>query len=729
MTDLSTLSDADLLQLYKTPTAADVPGMVATEAKRQGVPPQLALRVAKQESGYRPNARSPRGALGPMQLMPGTASDLGVDPTDPAQNIEGGVRNLKQQLDTFGDPKLALAAYNAGPGAVRRYGGVPPYAETQKYVSAITAPQDLSKLSDEELKALYATGDDAPKPEAAPAAPTAATPDAQPRMVVNPETGQPYNPKQQLAYAALMKRGALDVNATPGSRGLPRGLVSPEDAPNPGEWYVDLDGALQQAPTPGKPPGYGAGRIPVLSNAVDAFAGAGRSIARDASRYASDDPAKRDPGDLREMIPGYSGRDRALGSLLSDIPNLVGAPVASVINDVVSEPIATALDMLPTYKPSQIVMRDGAISATTPRKLNADEKHQAHLGAVNTALQAATPVDAPVFVKPKPMSLPELQAAKSGAYAAVDKMGVSIHPDAAQSLAKDIGSLVEDEGGAELYPKSAAMAKRIQSVADKGDLSLSTLDKLRGQVAERVMNGSDAESRLGGMMRGKIDELIDGADPSKIVAADPDAAATAIRNARQLNTQYRKLKEVQERIDSAKLRAESTGNGKNGDNAARQQIRPLIDKKSPQQIRNLTPDEQAAARKVVSGGPVQNTLRALSAFDPFSGKIGAMAHGLALVPSHGLSLLSAPVGMAAHAGEGMLARKHLQDLVDLIATGGEKAVRPLPQPVTAGSASIRSIPGALGAAEIAAPLLPGPSAEASATPSAQGYQAKRRRRR
>ena len=80
---------------------------------------------------------SHKGALGLAQLMPQTAAVLGVDPLDAAQNLEGGARYLRQQYNTFGDWRLALAAYNAGPGAVERYGDVPPYAETQSYVLVI----------------------------------------------------------------------------------------------------------------------------------------------------------------------------------------------------------------------------------------------------------------------------------------------------------------------------------------------------------------------------------------------------------------------------------------------------------------------------------------------------------------------------------------------------------------------------------------------------------------
>ena len=102
-----------------------------------GVPEDLFLRLVQQESGWNPRARSHKGAMGLAQLMPATARVLGVDPHDPHQNLEGGARYLAQQYRTFGDWRLALAAYNAGPDAVRKHGGVPPYRETRGYVAAI----------------------------------------------------------------------------------------------------------------------------------------------------------------------------------------------------------------------------------------------------------------------------------------------------------------------------------------------------------------------------------------------------------------------------------------------------------------------------------------------------------------------------------------------------------------------------------------------------------------
>jgi soluble lytic murein transglycosylase-like protein len=106
-------------------------------ARKHGIPEDLFLRLVQQESGWNPNARSHKGAMGLAQLMPGTAAKLGVNPNDPVQNLNGGARYLRMMYNEFGNWKLALAAYNAGPGAVAKYGGVPPYQETRNYVRVI----------------------------------------------------------------------------------------------------------------------------------------------------------------------------------------------------------------------------------------------------------------------------------------------------------------------------------------------------------------------------------------------------------------------------------------------------------------------------------------------------------------------------------------------------------------------------------------------------------------
>lgn len=122
-----------------TPDAAEIRRLAAEAARRHGLDPDLVMAVAAVESGFRPAAVSPKGARGVMQLMPGTARDLGVaDPLDPAANVDGGTRYLRDLLARFdGDLPKALAAYNAGPGAVTRHQGVPPYKETRDYVRKV----------------------------------------------------------------------------------------------------------------------------------------------------------------------------------------------------------------------------------------------------------------------------------------------------------------------------------------------------------------------------------------------------------------------------------------------------------------------------------------------------------------------------------------------------------------------------------------------------------------
>lgn len=111
--------------------------MAMEAARRHDVPVDLFARLVQQESGWNPNAVSHKGAVGLAQLMPQTAKALGVDATDPYQNLEGGARYLARQYREFGSWRLALAAYNAGPEAVKKHGGVPPYEETRNYVLVI----------------------------------------------------------------------------------------------------------------------------------------------------------------------------------------------------------------------------------------------------------------------------------------------------------------------------------------------------------------------------------------------------------------------------------------------------------------------------------------------------------------------------------------------------------------------------------------------------------------
>lgn len=135
--------EADAAERTEAPepntVTADTPysDLIASISEAHGVDPNLVRALIQVESGYRPRARSPKGAKGLMQLMPSTAREYKVhDPYDPKANIAAGVKHLKTLIETYG-VELALAAYNAGEGAVRKFNGIPPYRETRNYVTKI----------------------------------------------------------------------------------------------------------------------------------------------------------------------------------------------------------------------------------------------------------------------------------------------------------------------------------------------------------------------------------------------------------------------------------------------------------------------------------------------------------------------------------------------------------------------------------------------------------------
>lgn len=155
---------------------------ITAAAKQHGIRPELLSALIQAESSFNPTAVSPAGAMGLLQIMPRTAEELGIDPMDPKQAIEGGARYLSKMLKRFGSEELALAAYNAGPGNVRKHGGIPPFPETQAYIP----------------KVLGLAGPPPPPPMMGPPAPPPAPPAAVPSTMQPP-------PQNRFDFASLLK--------------------------------------------------------------------------------------------------------------------------------------------------------------------------------------------------------------------------------------------------------------------------------------------------------------------------------------------------------------------------------------------------------------------------------------------------------------------------------------------------------------------------------------------
>jgi hypothetical protein len=609
--------------------------MVASEAARQGVDPALALRVARQESGFRSDARSPKGAVGPMQLLPSTAADLGVDPTDPAQNVKGGVAYLKRQMDTFGDPALAAAAYNAGPGAVRKYGGVPPFAETKNYVSAVASPQDVSRMSNAELLALYgATKPTAPPQKAAP-------PAARVQPTPAPQRGAGLD--AVLGFLSGSQKGAS-------------GMADAVNTVNP---LTPVLGALQSAANVA---GLMQGKAPAKPAAPPAM------MARIAAQngYAPQTTAGHVAQTVGTMLPN------------AIIPGSATQRAANVVLPALGQ-------------------EGGERTAKAAGLGTQGQQVAGMLGATLGGLGASMRLS-PKTVKATPQTLDQLEQAKRDAYAAVDASGFTFPNSDVQQIADNIGAEIRAKGGpkaAELLKDSDAFHARLDALAKSpGGVPLSQLDDLRSDAYDMLVKPGGKDSIIGGSIRRQIDGLVN-------ASGAPD-----IQTARNANAQYMKYKDIAARADSADLRAASTYAGGNKANALRQNLRPLIDPKSPQRIVNFTPDEAAAVNRVVRGSAGANALRlAGKTLDP-RGLLGQGVQTMMGIPTHGLSALSVPLGVAASEASNSATQNSLQSLLDLISTGGVKSASAPPVTFSADPYA--------GLAGLTAPLLAASPAIASA---------------
>jgi hypothetical protein len=444
--------------------------------------------------------------------------------------------------------------------------------------------------------------------------------------------------------------------------------------------------------TPRPPQRQPGGAVPPQSSlgdlAVSGFAQPFRTLVDDLGAHYKDvtSRAGRNPvSPLTAAKEGLSDLGANFG-LIGDVLGLAGAPAVAAVR-----PAAAAMNKVatPTVGP-QLTFQGGRPGLTAPRKLQGEEAQRFVENNLMTALSAARPanvqpVRAPI---PKPRTLEDLEEIDRANWRKVDASTYKF-PKADADAAVNTAIKAVSEADPDLYPESAKWAAKLRRVADRDELTLGKLNTLKSQMREQLLSPTSKEGSVGSAMLDAVEQLI-------ATAKDP-----ALAEARQSYKQVQKYKAISDRLEDADLNRAAAGTGGNP-NATRQALKPLIKKKGPQRMRNLTDDEAAALRSVVRGTPTQNLARAASAFDPFHSRLAALVQGGLGIKTGGLSTLSIPVGMAGTAADKAIAAKNIQSLLDLISIGGVKPVAPPPVSSIAGPFAPLPLPTRLlGAAEFA----------------------------
>lgn len=414
-----------------------------------------------------------------------------------------------------------------------------------------------------------------------------------------------------------------------------------------------------------------------------------------------------------------AGRDVLnTGRLIGDVVGLAAAPVMAAVR-----PISRAVNNsgLPLYERPKLA---DIGKGKAPQRITDPVRRQAVIeGTVNTALSAAQPARGKLPRPAGPKGVEVLRAEKTAAYQAVDQLGVQYAPASTAQLGADIASdLASKRINPKVTPKAHAVMEDVVDQLSSGQpVSLGQLDDMRQQVWLSTGKGDDAEKFFGDRIREMIDAYAEKAGPADLLnGSGPDAVA-AIKAAREANRKYRNVQEVTNRTESADLRAASTYAGGNKANATRQNLRPLIDPKSPQRLKGLTPAEAKALNRVVRGTAGQNAMRLTGkVLDP-RGLLGAAVQTIGGSTTGGLTTLSIPAGIAASEASNAMTAKAVADALKVLAGGGKVPPPALPKinPV-----ALKSIPGLVGAAEVAAPLARLPS-ERSKTSTSRKARSKR----
>jgi hypothetical protein len=645
----------------------EVEELIRMTARKHGVPEDLAVRVAFQESRLNQGAVSPKGAIGVMQLMPGTAQDLGVNPRDLRQNIDGGVRYLGQQLKTFGDERLALAAYNAGPGAVQKYGGVPPFRETQDYVRKISGGGDVQAVSGADIFGMGPAGGRGAASGAAGvsgadifgmgggAAPGGAQPPPgrTPPPGVLPPQGQAtpvrstnVNPAE---VAALATRPSFGL-------GVQKGAFTSVD--NVSNW---LQSAVRNSPVAPAMADQGRALRSILPEGLVGF------IDNPQAYYDEQRRQGRTPSKVGEFVGNVAGTSWIPGG------PFVQAGLGGAVLSQGDTPFEVGRDALVSGLFGKGADLGLSILGPQAAKLLAGNAKPDEIMTLarNKVLQDAR--TAGVTLSRNDAEVQAAELAKRALYKAVDDSGFRFNQGAVDNLVRDFQA---ELGKVALSKEAKANAQSIITYAKTlKDPSLSQLEKLRSDIYEALSKKGGDNAVIGGQFRQRIDGMIDAVDNG------------LVRQARAYNARFKKADYVNRASQSADLAAERTYGGDYG-RKLKDRVGPLVDPlKKQTNFRGATADETAALNKVARGTPTQRVATEIGAMtDPrrmggkiLAGALGGMT-GTAGIMSGGASLPLTMLLQAAQIGTGLgatglasnIARNNLQDLIKLITSGGSR---------------------------------------------------------
>lgn len=476
--------------------------------------------------------------------------------------------------------------------------------------------------------------------------------------------------------------------------------------PTEGPWsaYAPAKAAAKPSPKTARPIAPAKAKRPsMLEDAASGFAEPFRRLGRDLQenyRQTVAEGRAGPPGSVGEFAQrSISGVMRPV-RMVGDVLGLAAAPVEAAVRPAAR--VVSTAPMKPTAAP-RLTMTGGHLSLTAPREMSADEAQVWAEGAINGALAGARPASIapqPRIARPTPaqrMTAEALPAAKTAAYQAAENAGVRYAPSAVDDLVDGISAEMKAANiSPTRHPKASSMLSDIEAMRGSSP-TLTELDQLRQVIRRDVANARDpAEAFFGRKMIQNLDEFIGAAGPGQVVAGNPERAANAITEARDLNTRLRKVEAVQDAVETAKLRAGSTGSGGNVDNALRQNLRRVLEGS-----RNLTADEKASLESIVLGGKGQNLLRLIGKLSPSgNGLMAALNLGAAGFGGP-LGMVPGAAGMASKLAADSMTLGKIARLIDLMAAGGEAA--PAVSPVAGLMTRLPSARTAAGVVELTAP--------------------------